>query len=43
MPLLVRRLFLLLLFAADILYALYAAPKGDPPGNLFVQLAMMMY
>lgn len=40
MPLLVRRLFLLLLFAADILYALYAAPKGDPPGNLFVQLAI---
>ena len=40
MPLLIRRLLLLLLLAADILYAAYVAPKGDPPGNLFAELAL---
>ena len=40
MPLLARRLLLLALFAADILYALLLAPKGDPPGNLFLELAL---
>ena len=40
MPLFTRRLLLLLLLAADILYAIFMAPKGDPPGNLFVQLAL---
>ena len=44
MPLLVRRLLLLLLLAADILYVLYAAPKGDPPSQsrygLFADLAL---
>lgn len=40
MPLLARRLLFLLLLIADILYAKYAAPQGDPPGNLFLQLAL---
>ena len=40
MPLLVRRLLFLLLLIADILYAAFVAPKGDPPGNLFLQLAL---
>jgi len=40
LSLLVRRLLLLLLLAADLLYGLYLAPKGDPPGNLFVELAL---
>ncbi len=40
MPLLARRLLFLLLLIADILYALYVAPKGDPPGNLFLLLAL---
>jgi hypothetical protein len=40
MSLFVRRLFLLLLLAADVLYAALLAPKGDPPGNLFLQLAL---
>ncbi len=40
MPLLVRRLLLLLLLIADILYAAFVAPKGDPPGNLFLELAL---
>lgn len=40
MSLLIRRLLLLLLLAVDILYSVYIAPKGDPPGNLFVELAL---
>jgi len=40
MPLLIRRLLLFALLAADILYAAFVAPKGDPPGNLFVKLAL---
>ncbi len=40
MPLLTRRLLLAALFAADILYAAFIAPKGDPPGNLFLELAL---
>ncbi len=40
MPLLIRRLLLLLLLIADILYAAFVAPKGDPPGNIFVELAL---
>lgn len=40
MPLLTRRLLLLALLVADILYAVFAAPKGDPPGNLFLKLAL---
>ena len=40
MSLLTRRLLLLLLLAADILYAAFVAPKGDPPGNLFLELAL---
>ena len=39
-PLLLRRLFLTALLLADVLYAAYLAPKGDPPGNLFVTLAL---
>ncbi|MGI4791763.1 MAG: hypothetical protein ACRYFS_23320 [Janthinobacterium lividum] len=39
-PLILRRLALLALLLADVLYAAFAAPKGDPPGNLFVQLAL---
>lgn len=39
-PLLLRRLALSVLLAADVLYAVYLAPKGDPPGNLFVKLAL---
>jgi hypothetical protein len=39
-PLLLRRLALTVLLAADILYAALFAPKGDPPGNLFVELAL---
>ena len=39
-PLLLRRLALSVLLAADVLYAAYLAPKGDPPGNLFVTLAL---
>ncbi len=39
-PLLLRRLVLSALLLADVLYAVYLAPKGDPPGNLFVTLAL---
>ncbi len=39
-PLLLRRLALSVLLVADILYAVYLAPKGDPPGNLFLELAL---
>jgi hypothetical protein len=39
-PLLLRRLALTVLLAADILYAAFYAPKGDPPGNLFVEMAL---
>lgn len=39
-PLLLRRLALSALLLADILYAAFLAPKGDPPGNLFVKLAL---
>ena len=39
-PLLLRRLALSALLLADVLYAAYLAPKGDPPGNLFVELAL---
>lgn len=39
-PLLLRRIALTVLLAADVLYAFYLAPKGDPPGNLFVTLAL---
>ena len=39
-PLLLRRLFLITLLLLDILYAALLAPKGDPPGNLFVELAL---
>ena len=39
-PLLLRRLALAALLAADVLYAAFLAPKGDPPGNLFIQLAL---
>ena len=44
MPLLLRRFFLLLLLTADVMYALYVAPKGDPPSHsqfgLFADLAL---
>jgi len=40
MPLLLRRLALSVLLLADILYAVYLAPKSDPPGNLFMELAL---
>jgi len=39
-PLLLRRLAFTVLLAADILYAMFLAPKSDPPGNLFVELAL---
>lgn len=39
-PLLFRRLGLALLLLADILYAVYLAPKGDPPGTSFLSLAL---
>ena len=39
-PLLLRRLALTVLLAADVLYAAHFAPKGDPPGNLFLELAL---
>ncbi len=39
-PLLLRRLALSALLLADALYAALLAPKGDPPGNLFVMLAL---
>jgi len=39
-PLLLRRSALSALLLADVLYAAFAAPKGDPPGNLFVSLAL---
>ena len=39
-PLLLRRLGLSVLLLVDVLYAAYLAPKGDPPGNLFVDLAL---
>ena len=39
-PLLLRRLALSVLLLADILYAVFVAPKGDPPGSLFVELAL---
>ncbi len=38
--LLARRAGLALLLLADILYAAYLAPKGDPSGNLIAQLAL---
>ncbi len=40
MPLLTRRLLFLALLIADVLYAAFVAPKGDPPGNLFLELAL---
>ncbi len=44
MPILTRRLLLAALFAADILYAAFVAPKGDPPAHsqygLFADLAL---
>lgn len=39
-PLVLRRLALSALLLADVLYAAFLAPKGDPPGNLFVMLAL---
>jgi len=39
-PLLARRAGLALLLLADILYDGFLAPKGDPPGNLFLTLAL---
>ena len=39
-PLLLRRLALTALLVADVLYAVFVAPKGDPPGNLFLELAI---
>lgn len=39
-PLLLRRLALSAVLAADVLYAAFLAPKGDPPGNVFLMLAL---
>lgn len=39
-PLLLRRAGFALLLLADVLYGVFLAPKGDPPGNLFWALAL---